>query len=98
MKMPRSQLLLIVLLLAPLASAITLQTDLIEGSFKIKVKKKSENHSEFGMHVKSFADAHCSEITMSKYLKVAPGGLFSGLVQGLLLFGSLKKDINKANS
>ena len=41
MKMHR-QLLLIVLLLAPLASAITLQTDLIEGSFKIKVKKKSE--------------------------------------------------------
>ena len=43
------------------------------------------------MHDKSFADAHCSEITMSKYLKVAPGGLFSGLVQGLLLFGRLKK-------
>jgi len=36
LKMPRSQLLLIVLLLAPLASAITLQTNLIEGSFKIK--------------------------------------------------------------
>ena len=57
----------------------------------VSFKKKSENHSEFGMHDKSFADAHCSEITMSKYLKVAPGGLFSGLVQGLLLFGRLKK-------
>ena len=41
MKMHRSQLLSIVLLLAPLASAITLQTDLIEGSFKIKVTKKN---------------------------------------------------------
>ena len=54
MKMPRSQLLLIVLLLAPLASAITLQTDLIEGSFKIKVKKKSENH--YFYHIKSIKD------------------------------------------
>merc|ERR1711963_1092462 len=39
LKMPRSQLLLIVLLLAPLASAITLQTNLIEGSFKIKTSR-----------------------------------------------------------
>ena len=54
MKMPRSQLLLIVLLLAPLASAITLQTDLIEGSFKIKVKKKSEKH--YFYHIKSIKD------------------------------------------
>ena len=54
LKMPRSQLLLIVLLLAPLASAITLQTDLIEGSFKIKVKKKSENH--YFYHIKSIKD------------------------------------------
>ena len=54
LKMPRSQLLLIVLLLAPLASAITLQTNLIEGSFKIKVKKKSENH--YFYHIKSIKD------------------------------------------
>ena len=54
LKMPRSQLLLIVLLLAPLASAITLQTNLIEGSFKIKVKKKSEKH--YFYHIKSIKD------------------------------------------
>jgi len=49
MKMPRSQLLLIVLLLAPLASAITLQTDLIEGSFKIKTSRTDASDAYYNL-------------------------------------------------